>query len=701
MSVGKKNKDHLKDHAGAALVAPAVALRGDDPLHFWTNHPTESAPFDLHPFADGEFKTPHPNQAGKWGGPFTGRPQLIAEIAPALEARCALLSPGSIKNYKRALRAWWRLFDNIENASVSGGQPIAQRVESLSDLNELHEAFAHRSGMRARLFIDFVGIANDARTLLRLPKLLWEPPSAAAPVRSLIPEDQAREIKTALKQDWERVKRTWTRNDAISAEAAKRLSGETPSVLGEEEERLLRNCQYILRRQQETGRTLPAVEQRSDRNELWKNGIELILARSILFPTAQEADTAFHLALMNAGWNPSTLANLDGSSPTLVSEHPKDDKQIVLAAQQDEAVTIQADKPRARGKTQFCTGLKKHSSSPPVIVAMYHKRVEPLRVVLQNDYQAARAELERMQATGEEKKAIETQVKLVQRIWKGSRSVWLYVDRFGNINWLDGAEANRYEHKEMPGPVTYLWLVLEHLNARRAREGKAAIPPVTPSDFRDIYARWVYVQTGGNILAVMLALNHSSLRGTGGYLENNIFSAENDERARSLMTHLFDELERGRVDLTILAQLVRHGPLTPEMEARLAEYRKLMRSRVGAGCADPRNPPTNVAPGHIQGRLCGTHRCLKQCPHARFLPESLDGIAMRAEELLAMSDHLPRETWLRGGFQHEQDEGEALLADLYPPKAVTEARDKWHEAISSGTHLVPGLGRIASREQVA
>lgn len=705
MSIGKKNKDHLKDHAGVALATPVIGSRCNDPLRFWTSHPTDKTLVDLHPFADGEFHNPHPHRAGTWGGPFTGRPQLIAELASALEVRCALINSSSVKNYIVSLRSWWRLFDSLENASVSGEQPIA-RVESVADLNELHEVAAYQSGLAENYFKRFLSIANDVRKLLRLPVLPWNPPRASDPVRHLIPEDQARELKTALKQDWERVRLTWSRNDAIRTEAALRAAGESHSEIGVEDEHLLMNWQHFQRIQLETGLLVPTGKQILDgeHGQRFKDrGLERNLMRAIIFPTLEEANVAFHLALMNSGWNPSTMGNLDGDSPNLVSSHPKDDKQLVLSVSEGEGeeMTMQAGKPRARGKTQFCTGLRKHSSSPPAIVAAYQKRVGPLRNILKRDYQAGREKLARMQAAGAEQKTIMVQVKRLQELQRGCRSVWLYLDRFGKINWLDDQRLPRFEHKESSKYLTYLGMVLERLNARRVLEGKAAIPPLTPSDFRDIYARWVYVQKGGNILAVMLALGHSSLRSTGRYLDNNIFSAENDERARRFMTNLFAELARGRVDLTILAQLLRHGPLTHDMEVRLTEYRQLMRSRVGASCADPRHPPAHVAPGHIEGRLCGAQRCIKDCPHARFLPESLDGIAMRVEELLVMSDHLPRETWLRGKFQDELDEGEAILETLYVAESVAEAREKWRMRISTGRHLVPGLGPISLFEETA
>lgn len=709
MSIDKKNKNHLKDHASVVLTIPMIAPKSDDPLRFWSNHPTENTLIDLHPFADGEFENQHPFGTGNWGGPYAGRPKLIADLAHAIQARLMLASPGTISSYLGALRAWWRLFDHIESAPALAGKQLGP-VKSVADLNALHEAAAHRSGITPGNFRIFLSIVNSARKLRspRLPALLWEPPKVGDPVRVLISEDQAREIKTCLKQDWESVRRIWARNDALRAEAQRRAAyaidpegtinrWENPSEHWEGDEQLLKNWQHLQRIQQKTRRILPTGKQLldgKDKMAFWQSGLELRLMRAILFPTVQEADIAFHLALMNSGWNPSTLANLDGSSPSLIFDHPKGTSQSVLqfGDVEDEEITMQADKPRARGKTQYCIGFKKHLSSPPVIVATYLQRVAPLRDQVRSDYRVASAELERLQATNASTQAIALQHRIVQKLGKSCRSVWLYVDLNGEINHLDPTYWNRYGSKDgSKRIVSYLDLLLERLNGARAKCGKPSIVSVKPSDFRDIYARWVYTQTGGNVLAVMLALGHSSAGSTGRYLDNNIFSAENDEHIRRFMAHLFAELNQGRVDLTILAQLVRHGTLTLEMQVQLGEYRQLMRSRMGVACADPRHPPAHVTPGHQEGRLCGTQRCLRECGHARFLPESLDGIAMRVEELVRMSDRLPREAWLRGGFQWELDDGEYLLDSLYPREHVTGAREKWRDRIVRGVHLIPGL----------
>ncbi len=135
------------------------------------------------------------------------------------------------------------------------------------------------------------------------------------------------------------------------------------------------------------------------------------------------------------------------------------------------------------------------------------------------------------------------------------------------------------------------------------------------------------------------------------------------------------------------------------MQTRLQEYRRLMRSRVKVGCADAKHPPAQIEPDHEEGTWCGTHRCLRECPNARFLPESIAGIAMRVEELLVISDYLPLDKWVKEKFEQELDAGEIVLAELYPAEEVAEARAHWREKILAGKHAVPGVGFIREAEE--
>ena len=260
MSIGKKDKDNLKHYAGAALVSPILAPKSDNPLRFWTNHPTENTLVDLLVFFNGESVNPG---NGKWRGAFSGRPELTKQLAPALEARLQLLSLNSARGHTNCLRMWWRLFDQLEKTPLSDGRQVA-RVATIADINDLHANAARQMGMDRTNFRLFVSLVNDARRLIKpkpLPILHWASPKGGEPIRNLIPEDQVRDLRTALKQGWERVRNTWAWKDAIRQEAARHRAGGSPADLGEKEKNLLENWEHFWRIQQQTGRLLPTSEQ--------------------------------------------------------------------------------------------------------------------------------------------------------------------------------------------------------------------------------------------------------------------------------------------------------------------------------------------------------------------------------------------------------------------------------------------------------
>lgn len=720
MSIQNKNKDHLKDHCGIELVAPAVAPTSDDPLRFWTGHPTENFLVDLHEFADGA--STGRNRTGAWAGAFSGRSELIAELAPAIQARLTLVTKFTSISWLGALRKFWRVCDQLESSVTQNGIML-DRLSSVRNVTHLHEAMMHSAKFDRVQFGRVVSILNDVRRLMRLGALIWTPPKRGEPNRLLIPDSHAKALKIGIKRDWERVRKTWERNDAIrrcaEPDTLTEYEKKAPAAVqayAEENEILRKNWQHFKHIQESYDTLNPTGEQLNDgrsKNFYVRKSLIWSKARAITFPTLEEVNVAFHAALMRSGWNPSTLINgIDATLPNSIFQHPKDSKQTVLAvvakegdepdnADDFEEFNMQGSKRRAGGRMQFCMGLKKDPDSPPNILAAYLERTTELRAQLHQDVKKARIEYERLKAQDAPQEAIERQFKRLQALHQGTRNAWLYVDYRGDINWLDGCgwitffspDSGRANHR-----ASYLELVTSRLNAHRETRGEDPIAVVTPCDFRDIYARWVYIQTGGSILAVMIALGHARLQSTETYTTNNIFSAEDDEALRKFMTHLLDQLANGRLDLTILAQLVRHGPMTDEMLARLTEYRSLTRSRVKVACADVKNPPANVDPGHVEGKRCGTHSCLKECPHARFLPESIDGIAMRVEELMIISERMSIDTWLKGGFNKELEVGEYVLAELYAREEVEKARTHWREKILSGKHVVPGVGFIRQQE---
>jgi len=716
MAGKKRDKDHLKEHAGVDLVEVILPppSEDDDPLRWWTQHPTEKVEVDLNEFADGQLESPYGNSGltTVWAGPYTGRPELIRELAPWVKHTTLMILPATVNQVCCALRRWWRLFDVLEATPLPGGQRLA-RVESVADLSALHEAGAHLHGVHAQPFQYFRSLANAARKERGLPQLHWIAPERPSPDRQLISDDMAKVLRFVLKANWRAVRKGWLLRDQVRAEADRRDQGDQPLDLGAEGEWLLANWREFQRAAQATDKILPSGDDLCAgraRSKLSKASLTLRDMRAIQFPTAWEADAAYHMALLDSGWNTSTMLNIDATDPYSVAPSLKDSQAYLVLhgtevdvadiPNDDEPhlLSMSAPKPRARGKVQICHGLAKNTCSAPYIVRAFIQRTEPLRAVLREQLRDTMAEYARLESSGADREALSKVFKRLQDLRQGIRCVWVYLGGNGMIRWFKNGDSG-YRHVssyERKNQISYLAKVIEQLAATGKTIGK-----VTPSDLRDLAARKYFQQTG-SIIALMLKLGHSSVRTTADYLNNQLTRVENDVVARHFFDHLFGELAEGRVDLTILAQLCRHGPLSPEMEARLIEYRSLMRSRLSVGCSDPRNPPRSVDPEHVPGQPCGSHRCMLPCPHAKYLPDSLSGIAMRAEELMTISDMIPREAWLRERFHEELETAEALLERYYPTAEVAAARANWRARIESGHHHIPGFPpALASAEENA
>lgn len=276
--------------------------------------------------------------------------------------------------------------------------------------------------------------------------------------------------------------------------------------------------------------------------------------------------------------------------------------------------------------------------------------------------------------------------------------MWLYVSAGGEILWL--AQRNSGGHRLHGKQSTYLSVILDQINRERATRDKVPIPSVAQSDFRDIFATFLWLQSGGNLFVVMRLLNHARLTTTGLYVDNTILNTERDQQARTFLDHLFAELGKGRIDITILTHLQRHGAVTPEMEVRLQDFRALQRSRINVACKDPSHPPPEIQPKVNGRRLCASQRCLLCKPHAVILPESLPGVAMRLEELVAIQRAVSVETWLTSDYRQELSNGLDVLK-LFPADDVRQARVRWAQAIETGAHRIPGLHRMADQKETA
>lgn len=686
MSIRNYEKDHLREHAGvelAILASPSLPEHGD-PLKFWTEHPTENILVDLTLFAKGEFERPRGATEKQWRGPFTGRPHLIHQLTPTIKEICFGYSNESVRSLYAAFRAWWRLLDAVEKEAAERGQPMS-RVEDVRLLQPMHSEFAHRSRMRQPKFNLFLTCANSILRNLGSPMLYWNARRDAKPKRDMPPEDQAHALRIKLKQVWEAVRREWVRMDRV------RTEGFVPQT--EEDAELLRLWQYFSEQQQAHSKVLPTSAElyKGASNSLFRSrtGMSVSMMRAIAFPTRWEADAAFHLCLANTGWNPAVLYSLNAENKDqFLRQHHKDDGRYLLIG----------TKAKAGGKEQPVSGLWKTAWGPGRIIRDWMARVEPLRRQLKTEVVHARKKYAQMEKDGASPGKLSDQLNVIQNLEAGCRSVWLYVSAGGEILWLEQRDSGG--HRLYGKQASYLSVLIDQLNRERAARGEKPMPLVAQSDFRDIFATFLWRQSGGNLFVVMRLLNHAHPTTTGRYVDNAILNAERDQHARTFLDHLFAELGRGRIDIAILTHLQRHGTVTPEMEARLQDFRELQRSRIGIACKDPSHPPPEIQSKTNGRRLCAPQRCLLCKAHAVILPESLSGVAMRVEELEAIQRAVSVENWLVSGYPQELSNGLDVLK-LFTADDALNARERWAQAIETGAYRIPGLHRIVEQKEIA
>jgi len=196
VSIRTYNKDHLKKHVGVTLAAPVRvdAPESGDSLVFWTLHQKEPCEVNLHPFAEGQNDVNSPRRGGNIFRPFTGRQELIRQLAPAIQEALSYAAKGTVATYMNALREWWRVLDAVEFAAATAGQPMT-RVEDVRLLTQVHSEFAHRSGLPRQRFGTFRALVDTTRMALGVRHTYWESPEDPDQPKHIPPQEQRNALR--------------------------------------------------------------------------------------------------------------------------------------------------------------------------------------------------------------------------------------------------------------------------------------------------------------------------------------------------------------------------------------------------------------------------------------------------------------------------------------------------------------------------
>lgn len=673
-------KDHLRQEERALRLSQvesaAAQPPANDPLRFYTSHQTKACIVNLNVFRTGQ--TTRPTVGGSWAGPFTGRPELIAQLAPAIRDRMLPLAAKSVEQVLVSLRAWWRLFDAVETTAASA----LPSLTSVAQVTDAHRQAALDSGMGRLEFSNFLFLANTTRTAIGLKPLYWQSPKQKPVNRHLPPQWQTDMVRRELKHRWFSVIDRWSLADNLRKHRVPLVDRDAAPEAYLEQQRLLRNYERFDVVAAETSSLRPDLDSLTKGVHLttfYRHGFNFSDMLCGSYPTGDDIRTAFHLCLATTGWNPAVLLSLDATQ-AFIEQHPKDPGRYIL----------RGTKARAKDTEQLNEGLFKSQGSAGVVIQTLMARTTLLRESLNTDLHLCRTQFAQMTSTTHTVADMEAMRTRITALEQGARSPWLFISPRGKaeIQWLTDENFAKGSDRTKRKVTTFLDEFITAINLKQPKDKQ--LSRLKASDLRDAYAAYQYHASGGSILYVMKALGHRVVRSTSGYLHNTLLKEEHRKLFGTFSDALWSEMETyGRVDPTILAQRSRYGGISSEQRERLHNYRTMMRSRIGVACADPLNPPRHIDPRFKpDGKaMCHVQRCTLCLENAVLLPESLPGLCKRLAELRYLRSQMSVVAFQESSFLEETDNTElALLAfDAEESKRLLE---EWEERITSGAHRV-------------
>lgn len=734
------SKDNLQSSKGLlTLVGKQFAEAAySDPLVFWTLSATKPYLIDLREFATGVQKN------GDINASFSARRALIEQIAPAFKERHCLAAPRTIETVISGLRKWWRLFDAIESeesSTISPGETVS-RLSSVLDLGAFHGNRAVQSGMSKNDFHSFVVLADITRLALGVKRALhWPTPTKRKrKLVDLLEPAEIKEVYHRIKADWHNAVDRWWRTgqltEGLSGDrsiASNDLKVINTSVNGGRE---------IYERKQAafTGSSCPTPRSKQEAIllvglSLWQEAsdrrghvdlfrqdlIETAASLSVpekalnismitqaLYPNGTDIRAAFYLCLAVGGLNSSVLLELWLDLPTDLENPPDLANPLCTDIERREWVIkicpfliespidgeyyIEGWKDRSKSWVSRSYKWKQHLTPGPILVELII-RTWPLRLALIRRLDAATQCLKNAIDKGAVPDEVNAIKKQVIELTSAVRSVWIYRGMRG-ISWLTDQDV----HALQPGQ-SYIQFVIQRINEDRRAKQKTAIPALRPSRFRDVYASWALGYSGGDVLSVMVALDHKRLETTEGYLDNSVVRSRINKKHASFSNALFGALSTGKLDPTLLAIQTRYsGESSVErtrMAERLIEYRDAVKSRYGIGCRDPYHPSKLVDPDFTTDgiKTCSLHRCTLCHDNAIITPSSYPGLMLRQAELEIREESMPVTSFMLSSYDAELQNVRSALLPLMEsdPKLVMATIGFHKDEIRTGRLRVPSF----------
>jgi len=680
----KNTKDRLREHNSLEPALDSITTEPpSESLVFRTHHPTKPCYVDLTCFERGR---EHATRGGKrrWLGAYSGRPELIRELLPALIDRLTSLSEKTARHYTEALTSWWRVLDDVESR---GGEQF--RVTSAAHLSDVHRQVAMNKGVPRKHFALLLTVINPTRNALGLKALHWALPPSTASNRLLVPKADFEVVRRKLKRKWFDILDRWDRAETMVGRSTQTDSGacfDEPTYVdrsgrdNQDQERLRMNYVHFQRVVALTGDGRPSAEALYQGLTSSRFSVLGYSVREMLngfYPNGDDIRVAFHLCLATTGWNPAVLLNLDVNL-SFIEPHPMDSNRYVMRGVKD----------RAGGAEQIHEGLFKSQSNAGGILQTLIKRTEPLRAHLRVKLEECLRQREGQMDSKSEKEQMQLD-RRVMELQKALRSPWIFASTATQGDLVARLTDTSYASSSNAVAGSYMQVLVAEIN--QALPAERQIGNIRSTDFRDGYAYDIYHASGGSILAVYKALGHKSIKSTSVYVRNTLLKDEHRKLFGTFNHALWTELEgKAVVDPTIIAKWSRDGPVSEQDRVRLSTYRALMITRLGTGCKDPYNPPKHIAPTFTADgvTMCHVQRCTLCPDHVIIMPESMPGLCKRLAELRHLKSRMSVGLFIQStGLGAEIENTEMALAGFEVVDVNAQILE-WTRRIECGEHRV-------------
>lgn len=627
--------------------------------------------------------------SANWGGALRGRPVLAEQLWPHILRQLEGQSSPAIQGLQSSIRVFYRFLDAYEQA-------FDERINSLQDVNAALSVVwlapvDQKWKMPSHSAYCAVGkIIKDAHIAVhgRERPYLWAHYPKAGKVlgKNLPNHDSVRYLIRSLKNDVRAIYARWERCDKLASTGVDLRSIYVPRELRKGIDKgggPLANgyvaCEADAHATYrgiitDTGNPFPspseireafglgAVESPSlKRLGFWpKNdfgeAVSMEQLKYGLYPSRSDVSVMAGLFIAQSGWNASTLLSLDISSSEWAQPHGM--------VKSSRLMMLQSWKARSK-QYQWVLSIEKMKTGPYQIIKRLIDRTSSIRSFL---------------GAGSD---VPKETLLL--------SPWVYVGGIGA--YASTATALSIAGKHSGAGLEGWWKAYLTKYNKQAPEGKRFSGSVTLSDFRDIFAEYVFKTSRYNWLYAQWALGHKSVKTTRHYLRTLMWKRAGEAQLLKITTILIDGLEvSARVDpVEIRARAeFNYEPSEADID-RLEKYREkkseLKLTYSGYYCSDPTHPPREIDPSNPSD---GSVPCRRQERCGGCIKgQAVDGfyLARRVVELRHIRSQVSVTGW---SDSHQSSDLDALEASLkqWDEVEVEKWVAEWSSAIQEKRHMV-------------